>query len=201
MKMDKILVGSVIALLAFSVVVANVFVYYPWQVTVSPVSPPITFQKGSNADKTDLSGSISVTLGENNAFATITIHPTYRVTYYKDVLRISNTDTKAYYVYIVLDGKTGSLPSLSRVVLYVYQSGTARDLSGWMTPEPESGTYLKMINLTTLNINAPTPVDVPISGGSKWEIDIYVYIPEGESLSQVTFNLHLVYTPTQENPP
>ncbi|MDT7895223.1 MAG: hypothetical protein RQ855_03385, partial [Desulfurococcales archaeon] len=52
---------------------ASVFVYYPLTVNLSPVSPPIKFLAGSNANQSDLGGggspytsnTIGVTIGSD----------------------------------------------------------------------------------------------------------------------------------------
>ncbi|MEM0026677.1 MAG: hypothetical protein QXT53_02590 [Ignisphaera sp.] len=98
--------------MAAAFIAASVFAYYPLQLTVQPVSPPLVFAAGTNANQPDLgANTISVTVEQNSTSATITIHPTYHTTYYKDVIRISNTDTRVYNVWLVLDQVTNTLPT------------------------------------------------------------------------------------------
>lgn len=82
-----------------STVMAAVFVYYPIEATVSPVQPPIVFALGSNAGGSDLrGGTIGVAVGNSGTSLSITVHPTYQVSYYRNLAVIKNTDNKAYYV-------------------------------------------------------------------------------------------------------
>ncbi|MEM1843442.1 MAG: hypothetical protein QXD75_02835, partial [Desulfurococcaceae archaeon] len=92
-----------LALLAMTATLASVFAYYPLTITVSPTEPGVVFERGSNADQPDIGAgnTITVTIGANKTSASLTIHPTYQENYYKDVLRINNTDDNAMNVYIV----------------------------------------------------------------------------------------------------
>jgi len=58
--------------------------------------------------------------------------------------------------------------------------------------------YVKSVNLTSTG----TTWIGYLSGGSAYEIDIYVYIPEGTSLpSSTTAELLLIASPSSESPP
>ncbi|MFN3267718.1 MAG: hypothetical protein ACK416_00495, partial [Zestosphaera sp.] len=95
---------KLIALLAIAALVgivnATVFVYYPINITVSPQEPPVIFQGGSNANKTDLWGEdIEVTIEDYGTKLTITVHPTMQKNYYYDIVKVANNDqNNAYYI-------------------------------------------------------------------------------------------------------
>ncbi len=207
MRFDRRVLALVAVAVFTSIVFASVFVYYPVSVTVSPVSPPVYFEPGTNANQPDLGqgNTISVAIGPNSASLAITIHPTYQVSYYKNISLIVNNDTKTYYAYLRVvkpaDVTPGTgLPSGSKLVLYVYSKGPtgSRSLSGY-PPTPVSGTYLASLDLiTATSQNFP----ITISAGSAVELDLYVYIPEGYQLpASVTAQLLLVYSPSSETPP
>jgi len=87
------------ASLAATAVFASVFVYYPVKIQVSPTAPPVIFSAGTNSNGTDLRGNkIEVRITEANTSLSVTVHPTYQVTYYKNITVINNTDSKAYYI-------------------------------------------------------------------------------------------------------
>ncbi|MEB3846199.1 MAG: hypothetical protein GSR83_04025 [Desulfurococcales archaeon] len=188
-----------------SIAMAAVFIYYPLQINVNPSRPPIIFSPGSNAGQNDLWGQpISLSLGANQTSATITVHPTYRVSYYENITIINNTDSSnTYDLYIkVVNPVTvgsGGLPSGSEVKLCLYSQGATRDLTGYPKPEPRSGTYIACVDLTSTGL---THIG-QISGGSTLEGDLYYYIPEGYKLpSSLSADLHLIYTPESgETPP
>jgi len=85
--------------LASTAVFASVFVYYPVSIAATPQAPPIIFSAGSNSNATDLGGKqITVSISDANTSLSITVHPTYQTTYYKNIAVINNVDSKAYYV-------------------------------------------------------------------------------------------------------
>ncbi|MCC6009918.1 MAG: hypothetical protein LM588_02855 [Fervidicoccaceae archaeon] len=174
----------VAGLMAMVFVAASVFAYYPLSITVSPTTPPVTFATGSNSNQNDLGpgNTITVSLGSNSASASVTVHPTYQKTYYKDVLRITNSDSKTYNVYIRVDTAIASFPAGSTILLKIYDSGTP---------------------IATVPLTSTGTVSIgSLSGGGAWEVDVEVYIPEGSSLpSSATANLQLIYTPSSETPP
>ena len=179
----------VIGLMAMAFIAASVFAYYPLSITVSPVQPPIVFALGSNSNKPDLGSDkfITVLPGDNSTSASVTIHPTYQTTYYKDVLRIRNVDTKAYSVYLRVETPITNFPSGSVVNLTIYSSGADR-----ATPP--------IANVSLLSTG--TTYIESLSGGGTWEVDVKVYIPEGSSWpSSATARLLLIYTPSGETPP
>lgn len=202
--MNKNLLLVTTILLAVAFIAASVFAYYPLQLAVQPTAPPIVFAAGTNANQPDLGSgnTISVTVGQNSTSATITIHPTYHTTYYKNVTIIKNTDNKAYNVWLVLDQVANTLPSGSKVYLVVYSKGATRDLSaGYPEPGAPSGA-VKVIDLTATGTNSPVSIG-SLASGSTWEIDFMVYIPEGASIrsASATFSMHIAYTAGSETPP
>ncbi len=191
--------ASVLLALAASVALASVFNYMPIQLTVAPVPPPVYFELGSNANEPDLGSgnTISVSLGDNKTSLYVTVHPTYWVTYYKDVARVTNADNKAYYVYIEVRTPL-SLPSDSVAMVCVYGRGDTRDLEGWSTPEPREDTYIECVDLT----EAAGPILIgTLRAETTWDLDLYFYIPEGTSPETSTAELHLIYSPSAETPP
>ena len=202
----RIITTPLIALLiavVISISFASVFVYYPMAVTLQPVQPPVYFEKGSNADADDLgSNKISVLIGSNGTLLTITVHPTYQVTYYKNVSIVYNNDAKSYKVCFKVNTPLSNLPSGSTAYLYIYSKGGTRSLSGYPTPTPSS--YLAQIDLIT---TGTTCASSTLGSTEFFEIDLYIYIPEGYDVGMIsgktyTANLLLIYTPqTSETPP
>jgi hypothetical protein len=179
----------VAGLMAMVFVAASVFAYYPLSITVSPTTPPVTFAAGSNAGNDDLvsGNTITVSLGDNYASASVTVHPTYQRTYYKDVLRITNSDSKAYNVHIKVETAITTFPLGSTIQLKIYASGASR-----------AGTPIATVDL----ISTGTVSIGSLSSGGTWEVDVEVIIPEGSPLpSPATANLQLIYTPSSETPP
>ena len=188
---------AVTLILTISIAYANVFVYMPIEVKLQPVSPPVRFDLGSNANKPDLGpgNTITVNLDASNTSLDITIHPTFRVSYYKNISIVINTDSKAYYLYFrVVTAAT--LPSGGVAKLCIYPANATRSLSGW--PDPDVPSSVTCISLTSTNTSSP----LTLNAGDKIEIDVYVKIPPAASLpSQTSAQIHLIYTPTQETPP
>ncbi|MEL9999736.1 MAG: hypothetical protein QXY82_00230 [Desulfurococcaceae archaeon] len=178
-----------LALLAMTATLASVFAYYPLTLQVVPTAPGVVFEKGSNAGKPDIGtgNTITVTIGANNASASVEIHPTYQENYYKDVLRIKNTDDDAMNVYIVFTSVSNNLPTGSTVKLFVY----------------EEDTRVTVLDVTNPALNQPNYIN-SIASGRVWQIDIYVYIPEGTVITEASYSASakLVYTPSSsETPP
>jgi hypothetical protein len=191
-----------------SIAFASVFVYYPMAVTLQPVSPPVYFDEGTNSNKSDLGSgnTINVFIGSDKTSLNITVHPTYQVTYYKNVSIVYNNDTKPYEVcFRVVNTNLSSLPPGSKVYLYIYRQGGTRSLSG-NPPTPTSNSYLAQIDLTSTS-NGATCVETTTLGSKQfYEIDLYIYIPEGNNVgmeSETTYTalIHLIYTPSSESPP
>ena len=176
-----------LALLAMTATLASVFAYYPLTLQVVPTAPGVVFEKGSNAGQPDIGArnTITVSVGANKTSASITIHPTYQENYYKDVLQIVNNDDNAMNVYIVFTSVSNTLPADSVVKLFVYEEDTK-------------------IELDVTNPQLNQPISIGLLGATKvWQIDIYVYIPEGTVITgrSYTADAKLVYTPSTETPP
>jgi hypothetical protein len=189
---------ALLTAIALSIAFAAVFSYYPVSIAISPVSPPVYFATGSNANTNDLGAdnTIAVSVGSSNTNVSITIHPTYQVTYYKNVTLIVNSDSKAYNISLRVV-TAASLSSGARAVVYVYNKNATRSLSGY-PPTLEPSGYVKNVSLTSTG----TTYIGSLSGGSVYEIDIYVYIPEGTRLpSSTTASLLLIASPSSESPP
>ncbi|MCE4603169.1 MAG: hypothetical protein F7B18_08295 [Desulfurococcales archaeon] len=82
------------------IVLASVFVYNPITGQLVTTAPAIIFQPGTNAGQADLGGNtITVSLSPSQTSASVLLHPTYQITYYKDILEVNNTDTvNAYFI-------------------------------------------------------------------------------------------------------
>jgi len=138
------------------------------------------------------SNTISVSVDSAKASATITVHPTYQTTYYKDVLKIKNQDNLAYYVWLNV---TSSLPvggNLTSARLIVFDA---------------SDKFMASIDL--LSQTGPVRVG-QISSGATWRIDLEFQIrgyrdkgspDQAPILSDTSASLNLIYSPSNENPP
>jgi hypothetical protein len=208
MRFERRLLALVSLAVFASIVFASVFVYYPASITVSPVSPPVQFAPGSNANQDDLGygNKIAVSIGPNAASLAVTIHPTYQVAYYKNITIIKNVDSRAYYVNLSVQthvqiGDTG-LPQGSQLILYIYNAGGARSLSGHPQPTPSGSVASLDLTQSGYLTTSGSTSQIMLSSGSWLELDVYVYIPEGTTLpSSVKADLLLVYTPSTETPP
>jgi hypothetical protein len=199
-------VGLLIALAALTATLASVFAYYPVTAALSPTSPPVYFDLGTNANKNDIgsnntiSNTIFVTKGSNGASLSFTVHPTYQTCYWKNITIIKNDDSKAYNIYLRVDTPVSGLPSNAIARIYVYNKGATRSLSrnsSSSPPMPQSG-YVKYVDLTTTG----TTFIGQLSNNSFYEIDVYTYIPEVSTLpSPESAQLLLIYTPSDETPP
>jgi hypothetical protein len=181
-KRKILILLSLTVLLA--IVNAAVFTYYPTNLSLAPVAPPIVFSNGKNAGQPDLSGTntIGVTIGSANTSLTITLHPTYQYNYYKNITIIKNQDTKAYYVAIRVN--TPLINSkISNATLHIY------DITG--------------ATIANVNLKATSPTGWlgQLNSNSKWFIDIILSISEtGGTPSTAPFSsdsasLQLIYSP------
>jgi len=172
--------------ITLAIVNASVFVYYPITVNLAPATPPIIFGEGSNANKADLYGNIEVSITEANTSLTIKVHPTYQTTYYKDILRIKNQDSKTYYIkiYVVdafVDNKTKSAYLIIGSEQIDLGSTGLKPSSSWIT-----------INANT-DLSVDLKLEIDTSGGS------YNSAP---SLSDTQVTIKLIYSPqNSELPP
>ena len=175
-------IAFLVAVLAFLAipVMASVFVYLPINMRLTQISPPITFALGTNANQADLEGNtIGVSLGTNSSSATLSLHPTYQTTYYEDILKINDAGTKNYNVTLRVVTPV-SLPS-----------------GGWAKLIVKTGTTTYSIDLTT---SGDTSLGT-IASGSSWQVDVEIYIPEGNALVTTSASLQLIYTPESGTPP
>jgi hypothetical protein len=118
------------------------------------------------------------------------------VSYYKNISIINNTDSKAYNIYIRVVNPITVPDGYAR--LYIYNKGASRSMTDSSTfPIPSPTGHVSYINLTETG----TTYIGSLSGGSWYEIDLYIYIPEGASLPSGTAQLYLIYTPSSETPP
>jgi hypothetical protein len=182
---------AILALLAVGVAVANasVFVFYPGNVQLSTVKPPIIFSLGDNAGKQDLGNgnTITVTLGAANTSVSITVHPTYEITYYKNITVINNTDNQPYYFCVnVADAFTDSKITQAKLLIY---NGLGDD-----------ATLIKTVDLKTTT-NGCT-ADTEIGAGANFRVDLLIQIDEtggspdsAPSLSDTSATFQLVYSP------
>ncbi|MEM1679511.1 MAG: hypothetical protein QXD20_09820 [Ignisphaera sp.] len=188
MQVARAVLVAVVAVALAMVAVASVFAYYPLTLQAVPTAPGVVFEPGSNAGQPDIGAgnTITVTIGANKTSASITIHPTYQENYYKDVLRINNTDDNAMYVYIVFTSVVNNLPAGSIVKLFVY----------------EGATRVRELDITNPAVNQPISIG-QLGAGRVWQLDVYVYIPEGTVIAgrSYTASAKLVYTPSTETPP
>lgn len=178
----KLLLLALLLLIPSVTVVAAVFVYYPMHVNIQQQAPPVQFAPGTNAGKDDLEGqTIGVDIGTNKTSVTLSLHPTYQRAYYQDILHISNTGTQKYYVSIRVDTPV-SLPSGGYAKMYIINGTTA--------------TYT--VDLTSTG----TTTIGGMPSGSDWQVDVEIYIPEGNTLTSTTASISLIYTPESgETPP
>ena len=168
----------IVATLALLLVNAAVFAYYPVAVTVTGVQP-VVFVAGDNAGEPDLGDGnlIVVTLGANGASASITVHPTYQITYYKDVLRLQNQDTtKSYYVAIRVNDPA-DLGGASTATLRIYDS---------------TGILVATVDLATTGTSDWITL---LNAGDYLRFDLKFYIEEGTSLpSSETIGFEVIYS-------
>jgi len=158
-----------------------------------PSAPKVIFAPGSNAGQTDINGgTIGVTVGTNGANLTLTLHPTYETTYYKNITIIENTDTATSYNVNITVSQALSLPAGSKAYLIIYNKGATRSLTGWPIPLPATGTYVAMVDLTQ---TGTTSIGT-LSAGGVWEVDLLVYIPEGTTPTTTTAELYLSASPS-----
>ena len=175
-----------IVILAFSLAVAiafaSVFVYYPITLDTSPVAPPVKFDPGSNAGQPDLSGSITVNIGANGTSVSITLHPTYQKTYYKNITIINNTAATAFHIWIRVNTQVSLNPG-DTAVMNIYDS---------------LGNFVGTVDLT---VTGDTYVG-QVSGNDWFRIDVEYNIAEGNLLPSLsTADIEIIYSPVYETPP
>uniref|UniRef100_A0A7J3JRG9 DUF1102 domain-containing protein n=2 Tax=Ignisphaera aggregans TaxID=334771 RepID=A0A7J3JRG9_9CREN len=186
MNTAKQIVAPIAVLLVTSIAFASVFAYYPLTITVSPQEPGVRFGAGSNVGQPDIGtgNTISTTIGQSGTSVSITIHPTYQENYYKNVTVITNSDDNAMNVYLIFDSVL--INQNVTVKLFVY----------------EGTTKVTVLDIASQSIGTPIRVG-QIASGETWQIDLYVNIPEGTSITGAQYQVtaRLVYTPSSETPP
>jgi hypothetical protein len=183
----ELIVLTILLAVAVSVVNAAVFVYYPISITAGWIQPPIRFlgkPYATNAGGTDLGAgnTITVSLSEENTTATLIVHPCRRQrTYYKDILRIFNGDSKAYYIGFNVTQRFGNAISEAELIVRT----TGGDLVG------------------TIDLKSTGTKWVPwqLSASSQLRVDLRFTISSGSSGSDGA-SITLVYSPQNlESPP
>ncbi len=181
-----------LSVLTLAVANASVFVYYTSSLTIQASKPPVYLQAGGNANGPDLGGkTILVNVGSGGASATLTLHPTYGKTYYKNVLRVVNQDNEsAYTVHLrVTNPLSDTLVTSAKV--YVYD---------------DTGKRQATLDLMDSN----NEVSFTLSAGKTYTIDVEIVISEnGGSPStapnltdtQASFDLIYTFPGTVETPP
>jgi len=206
-KITTPLIALLIAVV-ISIAFASVFVYYPMEVKLQPVSQPVYFYYGSNSNQNDLGNgnTISVSKGSEGGSLIVKVHPTYQTAVYKSVAKIVNDDSRAYNVYVYVRTSitpitgTGSAftgQSASSDIKICFVSST-RSTSDFPTPD-----YTVNVRCVSLQSTDLTYIG-SLGAGGRWDIDLYVYIPEGASgITSTTYTaqIHLIYTPSGETPP
>ncbi len=163
-----------------SVAYASVFVFYPGQVNIYPVEPPVVFVGGDNANQTDLAGNtIEVYIGANSTSLTMNLHPTYQTTYYYNVSLINNTDpSNIYYVWVKVDSTNISAGVSATLVLNA--SGVIYTLDLGSTGNP-----------------VPPGIGIELNPGDTIMLNVKVQITEGIKLPSTPYqvNLSIIYSP------
>ncbi|MEM2088717.1 MAG: hypothetical protein QXF52_08655 [Thermoproteota archaeon] len=181
----EFVVLTILLALAVSVVNAAVFVYYPISITAQWGPRPVYFAEGTNAGGTDLGAgnTITVSLSEEDTSASITVHPSRRgTTRYKDVLRIVNSDTQAYYIGFTVDTAFDD-SAISVAQLIVRTTGGA------------------LVGTVDLTSTGTTWVPWTLDASSQLRVDLRFTISSGSSGSD-SASITLVYSPqNSESPP
>ncbi|HEU97257.1 MAG TPA: hypothetical protein ENO36_00170 [Fervidicoccus fontis] len=174
----------VAASLVSAAVFASVFVYYPVSVAATPTAPPVIFAEGSNAGGKDLYGTntIGVTVSQANTSLSITVHPTYQITYYKNITLIKNLDSNAYYI-----------------AFRVNTAATDTNLqSAQLIIKDSSDNIVTTINLMTTS----TSSWIQIPANSQYTVDLNITYTAGASSTYssapgngFTASLQLIYSP------
>jgi hypothetical protein len=181
----ELVVLTILLAVAVSVVNAAVFVYYPISITAQWGPRPVYFAGGTNAGGTDLGAgnTITVSLSEEDTSASITVNPSRRgTTRYKDVLRIVNSDTQAYWIGFTVDTAFDDV-AIGTAELIVRTTG---------------GALVGTIDLTS---TGTTWVPWQLSASSQLRVDLRFTISSGSPGSD-SASITLVYSPqNSESPP
>ncbi|MDI9619679.1 MAG: hypothetical protein QFX33_02515 [Candidatus Nezhaarchaeota archaeon] len=180
---------------------ASVFLYHPINMKVEPQKSPIRFAYGGNANQFDIGSgkTISVEL-IGYTQASITLHPTNGSTYYKDVLRVENTDSKAYNVYVVIVDPLAWNNDYNASLLVFYSDATRYlnfDANGRVTSVDGCACCVDLTG-TRGDLSDSFLID----SGDTIDLDLYFYVPHNAAPpSDNNVNFLLVYTPSSEEPP
>ncbi|MGC9115289.1 MAG: hypothetical protein ACP5HH_04730, partial [Fervidicoccaceae archaeon] len=155
----------VAASLVAAAVFASVFVYYPVSVAATPTAPPVIFAEGSNANKADLYGNtITVSISQANTSLSITVHPTYQKTYYKNITLIKNLDSNAYYIAFRVNPVSTTDTNLQSVQLIIKDS---------------SDNIVTTIDLMTTSTSTSSWIQIPAN--SQYTVDLSISYSAGAS--------------------
>ncbi|MGC8910427.1 MAG: hypothetical protein ACP5O5_07615, partial [Fervidicoccaceae archaeon] len=155
-------------------VFASVFVYYPVSFAATPTAPPVIFAEGSNAGGKDLYGTntIGVTVSQANTSLSITVHPTYQTTYYKNITLIKNQDSSnAYYIAFRVNTAATDTNLQSAQLIIKDSSGNTKATIDLMTTStsnwidiPANSQYTVDLNITYTAGASSTYSSAPGSG-------------------------------------
>jgi hypothetical protein len=181
----RVFAALLLPLILLAIAYSGVFVHYPVSVSTSPVSPPVIFLPGSNANAQDIRGNniIEVAISPQNTSLSITVHPTFQNNYYRNVSLIANIDIKAYNVTIRVTTPLSGYPPGSMARLLIFDS-------------PSDGNQLASVDL----LGTGDTFISQISAGGIWRIDLFIVIPEPTLPQNSTAKLLLIYSPTSEAP-
>jgi len=187
--MNKSRLITILAILAlFALVGTATFVYLPGNVTLSPVNPPVEIRPGGNAGGADLAGNtITVTVGANKSSVSMTLHPTYQITYYHNVTVVKNIQPPNGDNYWF--GINVSTP-LNHPAIQ----------AAWVKVFDSVGNFLFQADLTTAGLYGwPTA----LNDGQWVRIDVVIVIQEGQKLpaAPLTATFQIVYSPQNSVPP
>jgi len=172
------------ASLAATAVFASVFVYYPVTIQASPTAPPVIFSSGTNSNGIDLGGrTIEVYISQANTSLSVTVHPTYQVTYYKNITVINNTDSSNPYYIAFRVNTAASDSNLQSANLIVKDS---------------SGKTVQTIDL----MQTGTSSWITLGASQHYSLDLNITYSAGSNTytqapgSGFTASIQLIYSPT-----
>lgn len=185
-RTKELLIIAILLALAVSVVNAAVFVYYPIDISAQWSERPLYFSTtGTNAGGSDLGAgnTITVNLGDDYTSASITVHPSRRgTTRYRDIMRIVNNDTQAYYLGFSVDTNfDDSDVDAAELVLRTTAGG--------------------LIGTVNLKSTGTTWVPWTIGASGQLRVDLVFKISSSGSGSDAA-SIQLIYSPqSSESPP
>ncbi|ALL00408.1 hypothetical protein Pyrde_0358 [Pyrodictium delaneyi] len=182
-----LLASLAIVAVAAAGVSASVFVFYPGDVTAQYTEPPVKVFPGSNAGQRDLNGArINVAIGANQTSVSLALHPTYQITYYKNITFVKNLDTtNSYYVWFKTSQPTNFTVTNAYLKLIINDTSTGD---------------IYVLDLTNSgDIVGP----ITLNAGANLTIDVQSYYPEGEALPAgvITAGFEIIIGTVNEQPP